>query len=302
MASERLRVVRARVLYRALVIVSAIGRRLPLRLGRVFGRGLGGLAWHVARRERRKALANVARAFPDWPAADHRRTIRAMFRHFGVALFEIAWLPNITMANVAETTRVEGLDRIVELVRAGRSIVVFTGHCGNWEWLAFTCGLHVPVSVIQRERDEAGMNDYITALRARAGIRTVDRGSAASAREIIQALRRPGVLAFLIDQSIRAESAKIEFFGIPALTPIGPAKLAIRTEAAVVTAFIHRQDDGIQHVRFFEPIDTHRGDDPIALTTKITRQIEEQIRAHPDQWVWMHDRWRDRPEWDVGRS
>ena len=272
---------------------------MPLRTGRVFGSALGRLAWHVARRERKRALKNIALAFPDWTPAEHERVIRQMFRHHGMSLFEIVWLPNLDEVLVKRTTRFENLETVLDFVRAGRTVFVFTGHCGNWEWLAYAAGMHTQVTVLQRERSEQGLNEFIVSLRSRAGVRTIDRGSASAARDLIQSMKRPGVLAFLIDQSIRAESAKVPFFGMPALTPIGPSKMAIRIEAPVVPAFIHRGADGVHHIRFLDPIFTKRGDDPVALTATVTRAIEDQVRAHPEQWVWMHDRWRDRPAWDV---
>ncbi|HSP16704.1 MAG TPA: lipid A biosynthesis acyltransferase [Thermoanaerobaculia bacterium] len=300
MAGPKLRAFRERALLRALGIVSFIGRRIPLRRGQAIGRFLGSLAWTFARGERRKAMRNIEIAFPEWTDDQRRRVIRAMFRHLGTSLFEIVWLPNIDELN--ERTRFEGTDRVVDLVRGGRSVVVFTGHCGNWEWLAYSVGKRAPVTVLQRERTERGLGDFIVDIRKQAGIDTIDRGSTAAGRELIRAMRKPGFVAFLIDQSIRAESAKVPFFGKPALTPIGPATLAIRTEAYAVAAFIERLDDGTHLIRFQEPLETKRGDDPIELTARMTRAIEEQVRRVPEQWVWMHDRWRDRPKWDVGST
>lgn len=300
MAGPRLRAFRSRAIFRALQVVAAIGRRIPLPIGRALGRMVGSLAWHVARRERRKALQNIAVAFPDWSDAQRRDTVRAMFRHHGMSLFEIGWLPNLTLATLDRTTSAEGLDRVMARIDEGRGVVAFTGHCGNWEWVAYVAGLQGrPMTVLQRERNEADLSDFITNLRAGAGIRTIDRGSASSGREMIQVLRKGGMMCFLIDQNIRAESAKVPFFGRPALTPIGPAKLAIRTGALVTCAFIQRTADGRQSIRWTEPFETTRDDDPIELTARLTREIEEQIRRAPEQWVWMHDRWRERPKWDV---
>lgn len=301
MAAPALRAFRERALYRVLLGVSAVGRRIPLRNGQFFGRLLGRLAWYVARRERNKALANLAIAFPEWGVMRRRATIRAMFRHLGMSVFEIAWLPNLNERLRHETTIIEGLEAVLRQVDEGRGIVVFTAHCGNWEWLSYVTGTFGrPVSVLQRERDQPEMNRYITELRAKAGVHTIDRGSASSARDMIGAIRRGGILAFVIDQNIRTESVKVPFFGRPALTPIGPARLAIRSGALAVPAFIQRLDDGRHHVRYLEPIECRRGDDPVELTARITVAIEEQIRRAPEQWVWMHDRWRERPKWDVG--
>lgn len=299
MAGRTLRAFRGRLLVRIVRAVAAAGRRMSLAAAQRAGRVLGTVAWHVARGERRKALAHIAIAFPEWTESKRRQTIKAMFRHLGTSLFEIVWLPNLDLPHLREVTSFEGLEPLQQLVAAGRSGVAITGHCGNWEWAACSIGMHVPLAALQRERNESGMNEFITSIRAHAGVRTIDRGSISSAREMIQALRQPGLLAFVIDQSLRAESATVPFFGHPALTPIGPAKMAIRAEAFVVTIFIERNADGTHHVVVGEPIETHRGDDPIALTARLTRDIEQQIRRVPEQWVWMHERWRDRPKWDV---
>jgi Kdo2-lipid IVA lauroyltransferase/acyltransferase len=298
-AEPRRRAFRRRLLGGVLRPLGAIGRRIPLPLGRVLGRALGWLAWHVARRERRRALANIAIAFPEWPEPERRRTIRAMFRHLGMSLFETLWLPNLDDAGRAERTTMENVDALLDHLRAGRGVIAITGHCGNWEWVAnVVANLGYPLTVLQRERTEEGVNDIVAAVRAAGNVRTIDRGSTSAAREMIQALRSGGMLAFLIDQNIRAESVKVPFFGRPALTPIGPAKLAIRTGAVVAPIFIERRG-ATHHVRFIDPIATSRSDDPVALTARMTAEIEAQIRRAPEQWVWMHDRWRERPKWEV---
>jgi len=281
------------------VLVTAVGRRIPLPLGRTLGSALGMFAWLVIVRQRRKALANIAIAFPEWTVGKRRKTIRAMFRHLGMSLFEIAWLPNVTAETRGRTTTFEGVERVMQRIDAGRGFVIFTAHCGNWEWLSYTIGLWGrPLSVMQRERDEHGMNRFITELRARSGVRTIDRGSASSARDMIRAIRGGGMLGFVIDQNIRTESVKVPFFGTPALTAIGPAKLAVRTGAMGVTGVIERSSDGMQHARFLEPFDC-AGGDPVAITAHVTREVEEQIRRTPEQWPWFHDRWRERPQWEV---
>jgi KDO2-lipid IV(A) lauroyltransferase len=287
------------VLYGAVLAISLIGRRIPLRTGQAIGRLIGGLAYHVTRRQRRKALHNIAIAFPDWPSHRHRAVIKAMFRHLGASLFEMVWLPNLDPKKLEQTTIFEGVEPIDEAIRSGRAVVAFGAHCGNWEWMANALHVHgVPVTAMQRERDEGGFNDFILWIRSHSGMKTIDRGSDASPRALIQAIRRPNLVGFLIDQSMRAESVKIPFFGLPALTPIGPARLAVRTDALVVSLLARRNANGQHHV-IFGPM-TPAGDDPHALTARMTRAIEEQIRAAPEQWVWMHDRWRDRPQWNVG--
>lgn len=294
MGSRSLSLFRDRLLFRLLRLLSGAGRRIPLRLGRALGRRLGAVAWLVVRRERLKALRNVAIAFPDLDEAARRRIIRGMFRHLGETLFEVLWLPNLDRAAVGRTTELEGIDQIERALSAGRGLIVFTAHCGNWEWLAATvalCGYRV--TALQRERDDRGLNDFIVGLRRHNGVETIDRGSASSGRDMLRALRSGGILAFLIDQNIRGETEKVTFFGQPALTPTGPARLAIRAGVPVIAGFIERRA-GRLHTHFSEAIETSRDDDPLALTQLMTDAIEQQIRRAPEQWVWMHDRWRER--------
>jgi len=239
-------------------------------------------------------MSNIAAAFPEWPARRHRQTIRAMFHHLGVTLMEVLWLPNLDAATCARTTTFEGLENL----RPGQGMIAITGHCGNWEWNAHAIAMRTPLTVLHRGRDEPKMNLFITELRAKAGITTIDRGSTAAGREMIRALHKGSMLAFLIDQNIRAESIKVPFFGRPALTPIGPARLAVRMGVPIILIFGERRD-GMLHVRIHEPIEVSTEDDPVALTARLTADIEAQIRRAPEQWVWMHDRYRERPKWEV---
>ena len=111
---------------------------------------------------------------------------------------------------------------------------------------------------------------------------------------MFRSLRHGGLLAFLIDHNIRTESVKVPFFGRPALTPIGPARLAVRAVAPVMLCFIERRD-GKQIVHFQKPFVSS---DPVEITARLTAAIEAQIRRAPEQWVWLHNRWRERPDWD----
>lgn len=300
MDDRKRRAFRGTLLYRALLAIGWAARKLSLPRARAIGRTLGRLGWYVVRRERIKALRNIALAFPEWSDAQRRKTIRAMFRHLGEMLGEILWMPNLDLPTRDRWNIITGIDAVLKLVDEDHGVILFTAHCGNWEWICYSVGMYGRrLSVLQRERNEVEMNEYITTLRARAGVRTIDRGSPSSAREMINVMRKGGMLAFVIDQSMRTESVKVPFFGIPAPTPIGPARFAVRSEAYVSVALTYRREDGMQVLSFSEPFQCNKDDDPIALTARITAVYEEYIRAHPEQWVWFHDRWRDRPKWDV---
>lgn len=300
MAAPKLRAFKSRLVFRALLLVSALARSMPLRRAQRAGRMLGSLGWLIARSERHKALANLAIAFPEWSESARYETARECFKHLGTNLFEIAHLWTITPEEYRQQTDFEAAELLQQLVRDGRTIVVFTAHCGNWEWLGSAfAGAGLPMTAVQRERDEEQMNRFSTELHARGGIKTIDRGSPKAGRELAAALRKPGLIGFLVDQSLRTPSVTVPFFDRPALTPVGPARLAIRAEALAVAVLIERLPDGRHSIRCSEPIECRRTDDPIALTALMTREIENQIRRNPAQWVWMHNRWKYRAKWDV---
>jgi Kdo2-lipid IVA lauroyltransferase/acyltransferase len=292
LASPRLRAFRGRVVYVAVSALGLLFRLLPLSVARAIGVAIAIAAAPFLRRERLRADANLTIAYPEWTRRQRRATIRALTRHMGANFAEFLWMPKVDLAS---TTTYEGKEFITE--RKGGMIAI-TAHSGNWEWAARAIGAIAPVTTMQRARDEEHINRLIVEMRAKSNVRSIDRGSAAGSREMIRTLRDGHLLGFLIDQNIRAESVKVPFFGKPALTPIGPARLAIRAGVPVVLIFDERAG-GKHIVRILPPIETTKDDDPVALTARITAIIEEQIRRKPEQWVWFHDRWRERPKWDV---
>lgn len=282
------------ILVGALRVSSRFVRLIPLPMAQAIGDWTGRLGWILVRRDRRKALSMIEIALPDKTPEDRHELARSCFRHLGTSLMEVGWLPNLDRDRLERLTTFEGLENLQAAVDENRGVVLFTGHCGNWEWMAAAIALAgFRMNVIAREIEESRLNDYIVHSRAQFGIDTIGRGSSSSARDIIRTLRGGAILGVLIDQNIRTEIVKVPFFGHPAPTPVGPAKLAVKSGAMVLAGFAERRD-GRHHIRFEPPIDTRELDDPRELTRIMTESIEAQVRRVPEQWVWMHKRWRDR--------
>lgn len=291
---SRFKALKNGLIYRALTSAFAVGRKLSLARARSTGRRIGALAHMILPKERRKALETASVAFPDWTPERRARLIEGAFEHLGESLFEIFWMPNLDATVMKATTTFEGLENMQRAIERGRGVVLFTGHCGNWEWMAASIALAgLEMNVIAREIYDPRINDFIVDSRARFGMKTIGRGTGDAARDILKTLRTGAILGVLIDQNIRAESAKVPFFGHPADTPIGPARLAVRAGATAIAGFIHRRD-GQQIITFEEPIETSRDMDAVELTARMTESIERQICRVPEQWVWMHQRWKDR--------
>ncbi len=277
------------------------GSALPLPVLRPVGRAVGRLVGGLAAADRRRARDHLAVAFPELDPAARDRLLRATARHLGETLAEVVWLWRASQAAIRSRTETVGFEHLHAAREAGRGAVLVTGHCGNWEWLNAVLGLEgIPMTIAVREVYDPRINEIARRLRARFGAEVVERGPSAG-RAMIRALRRNRVVGLLIDQDIRKiPGVFVPFFGRPAWTPAGAAQLALAVGCPVIPAFIHRRPDGTHLAEVHPPIPVPEGTDPAdavrELTAAATAAIEAQVRAHPEQWVWMHRRWRTRPE------
>lgn len=277
--------------------LSGLFALLPWRAAQAAGRALGRAVWAasglVNGRDRRRALEHLAIAFPELPEAERTRIGQASHAHLGTVAAEILWLSTRHCRHLEAHVHTEGLDRARALRAAGRPIMLLSGHCGNWEMLGATSNCAgLEIAVVARALDEPSLHRVLVAARRRFGTRIVDRGKPGAARELLRALRRGG-LGMLIDQDTAVDGAWVPFFGRPAYTPVAAARLALRRNVAVLPSFIERLPDGSHLARVGEPLDLP--DDEVEATAVMTHAIEEQIRRVPEQWVWMHRRWRRRP-------
>lgn len=268
--------------------------RLPWRAAQRVGAGIGTLAWSLSRRDRRRALDHLALAFPGMPAPERRRLARDCFRHHGTTLGECLHLFHADCEGVASRVEVRGWEEVEKVQEEGRPILILTGHCGNWELLAAVINCRgLGMAVVARILDEPGLQRMLAGLRERFGTKTIARGTEGAARQLLTTLRRGGALGMLIDQDTKVEGVWVPFFGRPAFTPSGAAKIALRQRIAVIPTFIERLPDGRHRATFHPLLDLP--DDLTEATALMTQKIEEQVRRRPEQWVWMHRRWRRQP-------
>ncbi|WP_164008076.1 lysophospholipid acyltransferase family protein [Pyxidicoccus trucidator] len=273
---------------------------LPLGVARALGARLGAMAYTVAGGERRKALKSLAVAFPEKSDAERQAVARAAFRHLGAAALEVACTGALDRGLERLVAWPEGDRRVLETALArGKGVVFVSGHVGNWELLARRVArAGYPSQSIAKETTDPRLTEMVGRFRARGGVRSIWRGQEGAARAMLRALRSGEILGILIDQDTRVQSLFVPFFGQLAATPRAAADLAIRTGAAVVTGFCHRVEGGY-HLSMEEVPVPQTGDREAAaleLTTALSARIEAAIRRTPEQWVWMHQRWKTRPE------
>lgn len=277
-------------------IIRFLARLLPYRLGVCFGGIIGWVAYYMMPRDRKRAIEHISSVFKDKDKKWIRHTVRRNFEHLGKAMLEVMLMTPRTLSRVV---KFEGLDSLRAAVEKGRGVIFVTGHIGNWEVMGAAVALTFPLSVVAAPIEPKQLNNMIVGLRARMGVRTILRGRPGASRELIRVFRENRVLGILIDQDTDVEGAFVEFMGRPAWTPVAAAQMAIKFNASVVFGFIHRERDG-KHTIFIEgPLELIRSgryeEDVVSNTAVFTRKIEEAVRMDPEQWVWMHRRWRRRP-------
>jgi len=287
--------VRREVRVRALLVALPVLRRLPLAVGAA----LGWLAWYLVPRQRRLAQEQLSIAFPERNARERDRIGRASFANLGRAMLETARADRLDIKVLVDLDpRDEAVLRAAHA--QGKGVVVATAHIGAWELFARRMGaLGIPCGTVGKESHDPRITALLQRTREEAGVRVFWRGAPMSAREILRFLQREhGIFGILIDQDTRVAGHFVPFFGRAAFTPRAAGDLAARLGAPMIFACVHRVARGV-HRMVVRIIDVERtGDrdrDSVALTAAATRCIEEEVRQRPDEWVWMHARWRTQP-------
>lgn len=279
---------------RLIPVTAAVFGRWSWRQTQRFGRTLGRLYWLVGRRDRDRALAHLRLAFPEAEEATLETRARRCFEHLAISGCELLHLVRRPPEAAVAVLDIEGWEHVATAQQEAHGVLVVTGHCGNWELLgpAFA-SRNTPLAAIVRSFEEDWVNEATVGFRTRLGTQVIQRGEPGAARQLLKIFRGQGNLLVLIDHDIKAESVWIPFFGTLASTAIGPAQMAIRHSMIVLPAFCERRADGRHTIRFHPPLELT--DDETDVTAAMTRAVEEQIRRVPEQWTWMHKRWR-RPE------
>jgi KDO2-lipid IV(A) lauroyltransferase len=279
--------------------VTAVVRRLPRRLVLALGRGLGRLWGSLDRRHLRIAADNLHQAFPDWDEDRVQRTARGVYAHFGTILFDILWMDGRSREELLALTDVEGLEEARAAVASGRGVVCPTGHFGNWEFQGVVSPLFVgPFSVVARPLDNPALDRRLVGLRTSTGNTVIYKKRALS--QIIQTIRGGGVVAIVIDQNVQEKDGIfVDFFGRPACTTTVAAALALKTGCMILPVRCPLGPGGRYRMIYGPPVEWEgegRGPEAVAaLTQRLTTIIESWVREHPEQWLWLHRRWKTQP-------
>jgi len=273
---------------------------VPLRMALFLGAKLGRGFYYFSGRLRRTGDHNLKLAFPDMSQPQRRLLLHGCFESLGRLLGVFSHFANASPETLRDMIDCEGLEHLEAARQSGRGVILFTGHVGAWELSSFALSLFGhPLSFLVRRIDNPKIEKLIENRRTRRGNRTIDKRSAA--REMLQILQTGGTLGILVDlNTLDREGIFVDFFDVPASTTFVLAKLALRTEAAVLPVFAPWDRERQRFLlQIDEPLSFERSgndeEDVQRLTQLFTNAVEKYVRRYPDQWLWIHRRWKTRP-------
>jgi len=278
---------------------------LPRPLARAFAIGISQVVYLLHFRLRQVGMRNLAMVFPEKTVAERKRILRGVFTSLGRQLAELCQFPRYTPENIDQVVVYDGLENYERAYARGKGVLFLTGHFGGWELSAFAHSLHGHwLHVVMRPMDNPYLDRLLQRYRTMFGNKTVAKDD--FVRGLLAAMKAGETVGILMDTNMTPpQGIFVDFFGIPACTASGLARIALRTDAAVVPGFTI-WDPALQKYRLrFDPalelIRTGELEaDIVANTQMFTKVIEDYVRKYPDQWLWVHRRWKTRPEGEKG--
>ena len=289
--------------YIAAAILVRILSLLPYRLASDAGGFIGRLGYLMDKRHRNIALENLARAFPDRDKEDLAGIAGKVFENLGRSAAEFVHIASHPQASVKDIlskwVTVEGQHYVNNAIMNNKGVIYLTAHFGNWELLGLSLSTNNCIlNVIARPIDNRRIDRIVTSLRSVLGANILPKKGVL--RDTLRGLKKGGAVAILLDQNTsREEGVFVDYFGQPAATNRGLALIAMKSGASVIPVFIVRENTYSHRMVYLPEVEIKRSDnldsDVITYTQKFTNIIESFVRDHPEQWFWMHRRWKTRP-------
>jgi len=292
---------RERVESMALRLAAGCVGLLPRSMARAVGACLGGVAWTIAGRLRQVGLQNLQLAFPQKTDAERKAILRGEFRSLGWQVGEFCKMSGYTADQASKFIRYDGLANYLAAREKGKGVLVLTGHLGAWELSSFYHSLMgYPMSLVIRRLDNPLVDSFVNRIRCLHGNRVIHKDD--FARGLLTSMHRGETVGILMDTNMTPpQGVFVPYFGVDACTASGLARVALHSGAAVLPGFLVWEASEKKYVlRFGEELELMRtGDmasDIVANTALFTATIESYVRRYPEQWLWVHRRWKTRPE------
>jgi Kdo2-lipid IVA lauroyltransferase/acyltransferase len=281
------------------VMVTGLGA-LPRSWARGVGAGIGAVAFRLLGRLRSSGLRNLELAYPGWTVEQREANLRLVYRNLGYQLAEFCLMDRYTAEVASEFIEYDGLEHYLAARERGKGVLVLTGHLGAWELSSFYHSLvGYPMGLVIRRLDNPVVDEYVNRIRCLHGNWVIHKDD--FARGLISSMRAGETVGILMDTNMTPpQGVFVPFFGVDACTASGLARVALKTDAAVVPGFLLWDEARSKYVLRFggrmELIRTgNANEDVLANTAAFAAMTERYIRENPEQWLWMHRRWKTRP-------
>ncbi len=271
-------------------------RHIPLSLRRILAFFIARLAYYISLKHRLITIHNLMRSFPDRPLKEIIRLAKESYISAALVVVDFLDIPYLNKNNLHQWISIEGLDNYTEACKKGKGVLIFSAHFGNWEiGNAALAIMTQPFIFVYRVFDSPFLERIITDVRASYGNISLSKENAM--RPMIRLLKNGATINLLIDQNVTwYEGVFVDFFGRKACTTPGLALLALHTKAQVLPVFTRRLPDGKYLLKIGKKVEIvssgNRDTDVLINTQNFTKIIEEKIRQYPEQWFWIHQRWK----------
>jgi KDO2-lipid IV(A) lauroyltransferase len=271
-------------------------RCVPLFIRKLFFKSLLMLFYHAAAKHRLIALHNLRCAFPEKEMAELITIAKGVYRNVAITAAEFFSMPSITRENLHEWVELEGIEHYKAGISQGKGLLSIIAHFGNWELMPVIAPfLLKPLYIVYRPLDSPVLDNMVEHMRTINGNWMIPKGG--SGKRIMELLQQNHLIGILSDQNVAAqEGVFVDFFGRPACTGVGLAVLALRSGASILPGFMARQKSGKYKLILKPLVEVSRtGDyerDLLENTQRFTKIVEEIVREYPDQWFWIHQRWK----------
>jgi KDO2-lipid IV(A) lauroyltransferase len=278
---------------RLTTVILSCFQSVPIGIRRTIFISLFRLFYYLSAKQRLIAIHNLTRAFPEKSLPEIMRIARGVYRNMAIVAADI---PSLTEDSLKQRVEIEGLEHCLNALKKERGILLFGGHLGNWELGAAAVSLLVqPMMVIYRPLDNPLLENLVTWVRSSTG--NVPLPKALAMRPMLRFLKNNGILGLLIDQNMAwQEGVFVDYFGRLAATTNGMALLALHTGAPAIPCAMVRLENGKYKLIIGEEVELVRTDDRdsdiVVNTQNFTHVIEKMVRRYPDQWLWVHQRWK----------
>ncbi len=286
--------------------LACLGQRISLPRIERLGGWLGDLFWHAMPSRRRTAVEAI-RIHLGVSSAEAERVARESFQSNFQAFLELLKVHQVDRAFLAKRVTIERGEVVEPVLKSGRPVVLVSGHLGAWEFMPMATSIFLggaKITIPARQPKDLAMHEIMTWLRQTNEITIIPHRRAVGA--LLRSLKQDGFAGFLVDHNtIRQEAMFLPFLGELAAVNKGPALLAVKTQAFVLPLVMVRQPGNRYRMIADDPLDTatltgERDDKVQAVAEFYTQAMERQVRAYPEQWFWMHKRWKTRPENETG--